>query len=108
MNKVEFLHAIDYGNKQLVDLVINHLDQCMILYDLVNSEDRVKRLEDTVNNVSFQIDMKDLKSVENFVSKVNATPNISHFYGQTVNMQTRVVSDKSVIISMTKYASRAE
>lgn len=108
MNRIEFLHAIDYGDKQIVDMIVNHLDQCMVLYDLINNYNTIKRLEDTQNNVSFQIDMKDSESIENFVNKVNNSPNVSRFCGHIVNMQIRIVSDKSIIISMTKYMSRTE
>ena len=43
MNRIEFLHAIDYGDKQIVDIMVNHLDQCMILYDLVKNQIKSKK-----------------------------------------------------------------
>lgn len=103
MDRVEFLHAIDYGDKSINDMIINHLDQCMILYDLVNSSDKVKRIEDANNTVSFQIDLFDNKSTEVLLNKINATPNISRYGRNVVNINFSVISDNSIVIKMTKF-----
>ena len=103
MDRVEFLHAIDYGDKSINEIVVNHLDQCMILYDLVNSSDKVKRVEDGSNTVSFQIDLVDSQSTAVLIGKINATPNLCRYGKNLINIHLSAVSDNSVILKMTRY-----
>jgi len=103
MDRVEFLHAIDYGDKSINEIVVNHLDQCMILYDLVNSSDKIKRVEDGNNTVSFQIDLVDSQSTAVLIGKINATPNLCRYGKNLININLSAVSDNSVILKMTRY-----
>lgn len=102
MNRIEFLHAIDYGDKQIVDIMVNHLDQCMILYDLVNSSNRVTRLDNTNNSVSFQIDLLDTQSTELLLNKINTVPNVSRYGRNVIHIQSKPISNQSIILQMTK------
>lgn len=103
MDRVEFLHAIDYGDKSINEMVVNHLDQCMILYDLVNSSDKVKRIDSGNDTVSFQIDLVDSKSTEVLIGKINAAPNICRYGKNVVNINLSAISDNSVVLKMIKY-----
>lgn len=103
MDRVEFLHAIDYGDKSINEMVVNHLDQCMILYDLVNSSDKVKRIDSGNDTVSFQIDLVDSKSTEVLIGKINAAPNICRYGKNVVNINLSAISDNSVVLKMMKY-----
>ncbi len=103
MDRVEFIHAIDYGDKSINEIVVNHLDQCMILYDLVNSSDKIKRVDSGNNSVSFQIDLLDNKSTEVLLNKISATPNLCRYGKNIININLSVVSDNSVVLKMTKY-----
>ena len=102
MDKIQFLNAINYGEKQITDMIVNHLDQFMVLYDLVNSSDKITRLNDTPTSVTFQIDSENQNDSERIFSIVNTTPSVIRYGTQVVHMSSKVVSNKSLIIKMTK------
>lgn len=102
MDKVQFLNAINYGEKQITDMIVNHLDQCMVLYDLVNSSDKITRIHDTPTSVTFQIDSKSQEDSERIINTVNAAPAVIRYGTQVVRMAPKAVSDKTILLKMTK------
>ena len=102
MDKVQFLNAINYGERQITDLIVNHLDQCMILYDLVNSSDKITRLNDTQTSVTFQIDSISQVDTARILNQINTVPMVVKYGTQLVRITPKTVSDKSIIIKMTK------
>ena len=102
MDKIQFLNAINYGEKQITDMIVNHLDQCMILYDLVNSSDKITRLSDTQTSVTFQIDSRSHEESAHILELVNTAPVVSKYGTQVVRISPKAVSDKSIMLKMTK------
>ena len=102
MDKVQFLNAINYGEKHITDMIVNHLDQCMVLYDLVNSSDKITRISDTQASVTFQIDSRSRKDTARILESVSITPAVIKYNNQVDRMTPKVISDKSIVLKMTK------
>lgn len=102
MDKVQFMNAINYGEKQITDMIVNHLDQCMVLYDLVNSSDKITRINDTQTSVTFQIDSRNKKDTAKILESISIAPVVVKYGAQFIRITPKAISDKSLILKMTK------
>ena len=101
MDKVQFMNAINYGGKHITDMIVNHLDQCMALYDLVNSTDKITRLSDSQTTVTFQIDSRSKKDTARILESISIAPAVVKYGTQVVRMTPKAISDRSIILKMT-------
>ena len=101
MDRIDFINSINHNGRSVIDLVSNYFDQNMLLYDLVEIDDKISVIEDSTNKISFQVDNNNPNSILDLTNKISRS-NTVVLYARPIYMNYSKISDSSIIITMSK------
>lgn len=92
MDRIQFVNSINHNEKQLIQFIPRFIDQYMVLYNLVEENDRVKYLCDNgINQITFQV-YSDPDSISNIIRKISTSCDI-RLYEHVVHINHTIVSN---------------
>ena len=106
MDRIQFLHSInrDKSSKSIAELVVNHLAENTLLYDLIGgSANGSRSLVDTIDN-SYEMHIVDdnVDRIGKLKSRLDPVRNtIVPIYGRNLLIEYRAVSKKHISIRLT-------
>lgn len=103
MDRIAFLHSINTGNNlSIVDLVVKYIEPTMYLYSLVDDRDNVNVIDNSTDQISYQInnsqEVNNINNLDIYLDQYNNTS----LYGSYLDITHKKQSDRSLYITIRK------
>lgn len=101
MDRIAFLHSINTGNISIVDLVVKYVEPTMLLYNLVDDRDSINVIDNSTNQISYQIQNSDNNYINQLDRNLDQIPTML-LYGTQLNIDHKKITDTSLYITIAK------
>lgn len=97
MDRIEFSNRINLQGENFADTLLRFFNQEMLLYNMVDTIDDIRVINNDTNYISFELSYKNPIDASNLFNKLSTLEN-AILYGRQYNVSCELLSDRSLRI----------
>lgn len=99
MDRIQFSNRINLQGEIFADLLVQFFNQEMLLYNMVDTINDIKVINNDTNHISFELYYNNQDDISNLYHKINSTPEMT-IYGKNYLVSCDPLENKSIIINI--------